>query len=296
LVRRAQRIAAPARAAAICLLPLAAASSLAVAGCGGSASLTVGVALAGGQSSSMTPGESAGFVITVTNTGPADFRYDDTTSIGGDGVRTRPVLPQVNSQQPEWGVWTLQNAGDTAQIAFQALAGGQPGSYSVAATASGSGGGSAQSPALALKLGAAAQLSATVSVSPNAAQPGQDVTYTVSVFNQGTGAAYGVDVLITLPPVFVYDGGEEILGDSSRGGGTNPVMGAELVFFDGFAIPPHSGATPGQLTIRFLAQILPKAGALGSYPVGVQVVAKLTQDAVPAAQVTIPAAAQVTVA
>jgi uncharacterized repeat protein (TIGR01451 family) len=289
-------------------LAVAAAGSLAAAGCGGPASLTVNLALAQGQSSSMAPGESAGFLVTVTNTGsgpasevavsvnlPADFRYDDTTSIGGDGVRKSPVLPQTNSQQPEWGVWTLQNPGDTVSIAFQAVAGGQPGSYGVGASASGSGGGTAQSKEVAIKLGAAAQLSATVSVAPNAARPGQDVTYAVSVFNQGTGAAYGVDVLVTLPPVFVYDGGEEILGDSSRSGGTNPVTGGVLAYFDGFAIPPHSGTNPGQLTIRFRARVLTNAGALGTYPVGVQILAKLTQDAVTSPQVTIPAAAAVSV-
>jgi uncharacterized repeat protein (TIGR01451 family) len=282
--------------------------SLGLVGCGGPASLTVSLALPGGQSAEVTPGESTEFILTVTNTGsgsasqvavsvdlPADFRYDDTTSIGGNGVRTRPVLPQVNSQQPEWGVWTLEAPGDTAQISFQALAGGQPGSYSVTASTSAAGGGSAQSKALALRLGAAAELSATASVSPSAAGPGQDVTYEVSVLNQGTGAAYGVDVLVTLPPVFIYDGGEEILGDSSRGRGSDPVMGTELAYFDGFAIPPHSGAAPGQLTIRFRAKVLPDAGALGSYPIGVQILAKRTQDSVPSPQVTIPAAATVTV-
>ncbi len=267
------------------------------------------MALARGQSAALTPGENTAFVVTVANTGsavasevavsvdlPADFRYDDTTSIGGNAVQTRPVLPQVNSQQPEWGVWTLQSHGDTAQIAFQAVAGGQPGAYSVAASASGAGAGSAQSRALALRLGAAAQLSATVSVAPNAARPGQDVTYTVSVFNQGTGVAYGVDVLVTLPPVFAYDGGEQLLGDSSRSRGTDPVTGTELAYFDGFAIPPHSGTTPGQLSIRFRAKILTDAGAVGTYEVGVQILARLTQDAVSSPQVTIPATAEVTVA
>lgn len=307
-MRRLPGIAAPATSAVLCLLPLAAAASLAVAGCGGPASLSVSVALAGGQSAAMAPGESAAFVVTATNTGsgpagevalsvdlPANFRYHDTTAIGGDGVRTRPVLPQVNSQQPEWGVWTLQGHGDTAQVTFDAVAGGQPGSYSIAASASAAGGGAAQSRELSLTLGAAAELTATVAASPNAAQPGQDVTYTVSVFNQGTGTAYGVDVLVTLPPVFAYDGGEEILGNSSRNGGTDPVLGTELAYFGGFAIPPHSGASPGQLTISFRALVLPQAGALGSYAVGVQILGKLTQNAVPSAQVTIPAGAKVTV-
>ncbi len=163
-------------------------------------------------------------------------------------------------------MWELGGHGDTVRIQFAAIAGGQPGAYTVLASASGSSTGSTQSQGLAIQLLSAPELSASMSVTPNQAQPGQDVTYTVSVLNQGTGVASGVDVLVTLPPVFSYAGDNQISGDFSRSGGTDPVAGTELPYFDGFDIPPRSGSTPGQLILRFQAQVLPDAGALGHLP------------------------------
>ncbi|HYA00792.1 MAG TPA: hypothetical protein VEK76_10635 [Candidatus Binatia bacterium] len=287
------------------LPPLAVTAALVSAGCGaGPTTLGVTLTAAPGQTSQIAPGETASFVVTVTDTGPsgtsgvtvsadlpADFRYKDTHSLsGGTGVRTKPVDAQGNSAQPQWGVWELAGHGDTIQIQFDAVAGGQPGTYSMTASASGSSTQTTVSEGLSVILLAAPQLSASVSVAPNQAVAGQDVTYEVSVINQGTGAATAVDVLVTLPPVFAYDGGEEILGDSSRSNGTNPVQGTTLAYFDGFNIPPHNGATPGELSIRFRASVLPNAGAVGTYPVAVQVLADSGRY-----RVNLPAAAPVQV-
>lgn len=259
---------------------------LGLAGCGGGpTTLGVSLALASGQSAQVAPGETAGFVVTVTDTGPAGtsgvtvivdlpaaFRYDSTSSLGeGTGVRTKPLDAEGGSGQPEWGVWELGGHGDTVRIQFAAVAGGQPGAYTVSASASGSSTGTTQSQGLGIQLLSAPELSASMSVTPNQAQPGQDVTYTVSVLNQGTGVASGVDVLVTLPPVFIYAGDDQLSGDSSRSGGTDPVAGTELPYFDGFNIPPRSGSAPGELILRFQAQVLPDAGALGTYPVGLQI-------------------------
>jgi uncharacterized repeat protein (TIGR01451 family) len=260
----------------------------AVAGCGGGpTSLSVVLALADQQSSSVASGQTITFVITVTDAGaagtsgltvtadlPADFRYMDTEALGEEGgtVRTSPVDAQGNSRQPTWGVWELSGHKDDVSIKFDALAEGSPGSYTMTASASGSStGGSTQSSGLALKLTPAPQLSASVSVSPSQAVPGQDVTYEVSVFNNGTGPATGVSVTVTLPPVFIFDGGMQILGNSGRSGGMSPVQGSAIPFFDGFEVPAHSGSTPGQLIIKFNARVLTDAGAVGTYLVGVQV-------------------------
>jgi uncharacterized repeat protein (TIGR01451 family) len=258
---------------------------MATAGCGGGpTSLNVTLGLPLGESPIVAPGQSVGFVITVTDTGtagtagltvianlPADFRYTDTGILSGSAVRTSPVDAQGNSQHPTWGVWELSGHGDTVTIPFDALAEGPQGTYPMTVSASASTAATSQSNGLLLKLTAAPQLAALVSVSPSEAVPGEDVTYKVSVINSGTGPADDVSVLVTLPPVFIYDGGLGITGNSSRTGGTNPVEGSELPYFDGFEVPPQSGSSPGRLTISFDAQVISSAGAQGSYPVGVQV-------------------------
>jgi uncharacterized repeat protein (TIGR01451 family) len=244
----------------------------------------VSLGLAGGQSSQVAAGQTVDFVITVVDSGaagtsgltvvadlPGDFRYTDTQQLSGSAVRTNPVEPQGNSQDPTWGVWELSGRNDDAIISFSALAAGSPGPYTMYATASGSSAGSSQSNPLGLTLLRAPVLGTTVSVTPSLAAPGGDVTYTVTVLNSGSGAADAVSVLVTLPPVAVFDGGIQIQGDSGRVGGTDPVEGSELAFFDGFQVPAQSGGTPGELKLQFNAQVLSDAGANGTYPVGVQV-------------------------
>ncbi|MGO8687200.1 MAG: hypothetical protein ACLQT7_08490 [Candidatus Dormibacteria bacterium] len=268
--------------------------SVVAAGCGGGPT-SLSVALCSGSgplpcpagavvSGAVAAGQTLDLEISVTDTGaagtsgltvvadlPADFRYSDTGALGGSAVRTSPVEAQGNSQDPTWGVWELSGHGDDVVIPFVALAGGDPGSYTISASASGSSTGSTQSNPFAVKLDAAPQLSASVSVTPGQAVAGQDVTYTVTVLNSGSGPAGQVSVLVTLPPVFAFDGGIQIQGNSGRSGGTDPVEGSELAFFNGFEIPAQSGGTPGQLKLQFNAQVIPGSGAEGTYPVGAQV-------------------------
>ncbi len=255
------------------------------AGCGaGHTSLSVTLGLPAGESSVVAANQTITFVIKVTDTGnagtagltvtanlPADFRYTDTQGLGGSAVRTSPVDPQGQSQQPTWGVWELSGNADDVTIVFDALALGNSGQYPMTASASASTASTTQSPGVLLKLTPAPELSALVTVSPSVAVPGQDVTYRVSVINQGTGPAGGVSVLVSLPPVFIFDGSMLITGNSGRSGGTDPAEGSALPFFDGFEVPAESGSSPGKLTISFHAQVLSSAGANGTYPVGVQV-------------------------
>ena len=267
--------------------------AMAAAGCGAShtsLSVTVGTV---DPSTTVAANQTIEFVITVIDTGtagtagltvtanlPADFRYTDTPGLGGSAVRTSPVDAQGQSHQPAWGVWELSGYKDDVTIDFDALALGSPNTYTMTASASASTASTTQSNPLPIKLTAAPQLSALVTVSPSLAVPGEDVTYRVSVINQGTGPANDVSVLVTLPPVFIFDGSVTITGNSGRVGGTNPVEGSALPFFDGFVVPPASGSSPGKLTIDFDAQVLSSAGAQGSYPVGVQVLGDLGQERV----------------
>jgi uncharacterized repeat protein (TIGR01451 family) len=267
---------------------------MATAACGGGpTSLQVTLGLQLDQSSAVAPGQSVGFVITVTDTGvtgtagltvtanlPADFRYTDTGILSGSAVRTSPLDAQGNSQKPTWGVWELNGHEDSVTIPFDAVAGGSPGTYPMTASASASTAATTQSAGLLLKLTPAPQLSALVTVSPSQAVPGEDVTYRVTVINQGTGPADDVSVLVTLPPVFIYDGSVSITGNSGRIGGTDPVEGSTIPYFDGFVVPAESGSNPGKLTIDFDAQVLSSAGAQGTYPVGVQVLGDLGQERV----------------
>jgi uncharacterized repeat protein (TIGR01451 family) len=288
-------------------------ASLAAAACGGGpTSLSVQLCVGAGpnpcpatgadDTASIGSGQTLGLEISVTDAGaagtsgltvvadlPADFRYADTGAMGGTAVRTTPVEAQGNSQNPTWGVWELSGRGDDVVIPFVALAGGNPGTYTMYASASGSSTGNTQSNAFAINLTAAPLLSATVSVTPGQAVEGQDVTYTVTVLNSGTGTANDVSVLVTLPPVFAFDGGIQIQGNSGRSGGTDPVEGSEIAFFDGFELPPESGGSPGLLKLQFNAQVIPGSGADGSYPVGVQVLGDSGQE-----RVDIPESAPVT--
>jgi uncharacterized repeat protein (TIGR01451 family) len=274
------------------------AASAGSAGCGGGkTTLGVKLAIAPGQGFSVgsakaastpqiPPGSVVEFVITVTNTGygttagvtvranlPAQFRYKDTLSLGGTAVRTQPVDAESNSAEPEWGTWNMVNHGDSVEVDFDAVAAGDGGSYTMTATASGtSTAGDIQSPGLDLALIEAPVLSMSVAATPSSVQPGAEVTYTVNVFNGGNGPAAAVALLVTLPPVFVFDSTISISG-AARSNGSDPVEGTELPYWDGFTIPPRSGTAPGRLEIVFIADVLTDAGALGTYPLGAQVIA-----------------------
>jgi uncharacterized repeat protein (TIGR01451 family) len=263
------------------------AGAAATTACGGPTTLGVDLVLNQSGASQVAPGETVTMTVTVTDTGPAaaggvtvsldlpaEFRYSSTVSLSqGTGVRTSPVDPQGNSTRPVWGVWNLNGHGDTVVVEFIATAAGNPGSYPITASASGSSTDTTTSRPVTVTLLSAPELSASVSVTPNQAQPGDQVTYGVTVVNQGTGAASGVSVLVTLPPVFVFAGGVAIGGNATRPSGGDPPQGTELAFFNTFTIPPRSGTSPGQLVIHFVARIDSNAGALGSYPVGLQVLA-----------------------
>jgi uncharacterized repeat protein (TIGR01451 family) len=233
------------------------------------------------------PGDTPTFIVTVLNKGPggasgvtvhADlpggFRYKDTKSLDTvtAGVRTQPIDAQVNSQTPVWGIWNLTGPGTGVTITFEAVADGAPTSYNVVARASGdTTAGDTLSKPLAVQLAAAPKLSMSVAAAPTAVHPGDQITYTVSITNDGTGIASGVGVLVTLPPVFAYDSSiKPFRGNFSRNSGTDPPRGARIVYYDGFDLPAKGQSGPGLLSVIFKAQVLKDAGAPGRYAVGVQ--------------------------
>jgi hypothetical protein len=234
---------------------------------------------------SYTPGTSdADFVITVENLGPgnasgvvihalmpAAFQYAVTNSIITNGAaRTTPVDPQVGVTNPEWGVWSLSsptspngktdNASVTIDFGVNITA--QPDTYSLAAqVVDDSLTDKVQSHPIQIAINEAPRLSVSASVGPSSVHPNGQVTYRVTVTNKGTGIAPTVDVLVTLPPVLQYQSTiSPFGGNSSVESLISPVLGAYLVFYGGFEIPPQTTLGPGTLTIDFIAQCIPLPG------------------------------------
>ncbi len=243
------------------------------------------VTLASDFGASYTPGTSdADFVITVQNLGPgnasgvvihalmpAAFQYAVTNSITTNGAaRTTPVDPQVGVTNPEWGVWSLSsptspngttdNASVTIDFGVNITA--QPDTYSLAAqVVDDSLTDTVQSHPLPIAINEAPRLSVSASVGPTSVHPNGQVTYRVTVTNKGTGIAPTVDVLVTLPPVLQYQSTiTPFGGNSSVESLISPVLGAYLVFYGGFEIPPQTTLGPGTLTIEFIAQCIPLPG------------------------------------
>lgn len=267
-------------ATAICALSLAGTLSA----CGeGYATLTVAVTTDDAQPYS--PGDVGTFTVTVTNfiastSGvtvhvdlPAGFHYKDTRSLAGTGVRTSPDDPQVNSTSPVWGIWNLSDVKQTIVITFEAIVGGAPGSPQIMARAAGDNTESeTKSKPLAVQVAAAPSLQMGVAVTPSSVHQGQQVTYTVTITNNGTGIAGNVGILVTLPPVIIFNSTSGAFnGNSSRNGGVDPQKGALEVFYNGFDVPAQSTFGPGLLVVSFKCDVLKNAGATGSYSVGAQV-------------------------
>ena len=260
--------------------------------CGSSATtLTTTLTAAKQQTGTLQPGDTANFTATVTNQGPGvaqnmtlqidlppGFRYQATTNIGGDGSRTQPADPAVNSPSPEWGLWVLgapvgsgSNAIlSTVSISFSVVVGGSPGQYVVTARSAADNATSDTSPpTVQVNVAAAADLAMRVSAQPTAAHHNSTITYKIIVSNSGSGNASTFEVLATLPPGFVYVKTDNISGNSSQSTQRTPDPNSQLLFWGDFTIPARSGAGPGTLTITFEAKVTQNT-AVGTYPLTVQ--------------------------
>jgi uncharacterized repeat protein (TIGR01451 family) len=250
---------------------------------GGTSQLTVSVRALSG--SSVKGGKSPSYAIEVVNQGPgeasgvgvrvdlpADFRYQSTNSITIDSaVRIEATDPEVRSPAPQWALWTLSAPSTSTdgsvhhsvvRITFTALAAGKPGDYTVVAHAgSESASTDISSTPLAVHLAPAASLSSVVVAVQNSAHPGDTVTYRVTVLNDGTGPASGVNVLLSLPSSLAFSRTASMQGNFSRSGSGDPTAGSLLVYYSGFTIPARGDAGPGRLAIVFDARV--GAGASG---------------------------------
>jgi uncharacterized repeat protein (TIGR01451 family) len=240
----------------------------------------------------LKPGDAATFTATVTNHGPgvaqnvtmhvdlpAGFLYKATTEISGDGTRTQPADPAVNSPSPEWGLWSLAapsvSSGSPSyssiSIKFTVQAGGTPGQYLVIArSAADNATGDASPPTVQVKVAAAAGLSLRVSAQPTSAHDNDTITYKISVNNDGSGNANTLEALATLPAGFVYLKTTQTSGNSARSTTHDPQAHSQLPFWGDYTVPARSDAGPGTLEITFTAQVS-RGLASGTYPISVQI-------------------------
>jgi len=240
----------------------------------------------------LKPGDAATFTATATNHGPAvaqnvtvhvdlpsGFLYKATTEISGDGTRTQPADPAVNSPSPEWGLWSLAapstSGGSTSfssiSITFTVQAGGTPGQYEVIArSAADNASGDASPPTVQVNVAAAAGLSLQVSAQPTSAHDNDIITYKISVNNDGSGNANTLEALATLPTGFIYVKTTDISGNSARGTTHDPQAHSQLPFWGDFTVPASSSGGPGTVEITFTAQVS-RGLASGTYPISVQI-------------------------
>lgn len=264
----------------------------ALVSCGGSSQLAV--SLKQDHTGSLKPGDTPGFTVSVVNRGPSEatgvtvrvdlpptMQFNATTSLPSDrvAVRTQPQEPPAKSTNPNWGTWVIgapvTQADGTVRrfsvdIGFTVSVSGAPGDYLLLPHAfSDSADGEVVGQGAKVSLVPAPTLQLTVSAEQGAVSPGQDLIYRINVINSGSGAAQGVDILVTLPQGLTFSHTESIQGNSSRNTPIDPVRGTVLVFYSGFVIPALSDAGPGLVNITFRAHAQSKITG-GRYTVTAQ--------------------------
>jgi uncharacterized repeat protein (TIGR01451 family) len=275
-----------------CALVGMALAAVTLPACGSSATTISTTLAAARQSGTLEPGDSANFTATITNHGPAvaqnvtlqvdlpqGFRYQATTKISGDGSRTQPSDPAVNSPSPEWGLWVLGAPVGTGSdailssvtVSFSVLVGGSPGQYSVTArSAADNATSDTAPPTVRVNVAAAADLSLRVTAQPTAAHHNSTITYSLIATNTGSGNATTFEALATLPAGFVYAKTDSISGNSARATVHDPEPNSQVPFWGDFTVPARSGAGPGTITIKFEVKVT-QGTPVGTYPLTVQV-------------------------
>ena len=277
---------------AVLVLSLGVAAAALLASCGASDTVLT-VAVRADHEGSVKPGDTPTYTLSVINKGPgeatgvqlrldlpADFQYQSTVSISGDGAtRVQAQDPQSRSQSPLWGQWTLTapvvQADGTVRrsevdVVVELAAAGSPGDYSLVPHAlSDSAGGDVSGAPTALHLDPAPNLALTLSAVSDTVKPGDTVEYRIGVENTGSGPATGVDVLVTLPPGLLFERVVTTGGNSSRSTPVDPIPGSALADFGGYVIPARSDAGAGELRITFAARCSPAATG-GRFPASVQ--------------------------
>ena len=244
----------------------------------------------------MKDGDTPTFTMSIVNLGPQAatgesarvdlpdaVTYLATDKIDFDpyGVlRTLPQDPGVRSNNPAWGVWTLNapavQADGTVRrphvdITFTINVNARPGDLKLTPHVfSDSADGELVGKAADLTVGPSGHLAMTIAAVPNRVKPNEDVTYLLTVTNDGSGPSTGVDVLIVLPDILSFTKTERLGGNAARSNATDPAPNAVLLDYGGWTIPPEGSAGPGRLTVVFRTHVAP-AAYMGRYTVSVQV-------------------------
>ena len=269
----------------------------ALPGCGSGSLSSLIVSLTSGDTgATVKAGDTPTYTLSIVNGGPqaasgvsarvdlpdgATYVATDSIDIDPYGVlRTLPQDPGVRSNNPSWGMWTLNapvtQADGTVRrphvdITFTIAVKSKPGTFAVVPHVfSDSADGELVGKPADLKVGPSGHLNISVAAVPNRVKREDDVTYLLTVTNDGSGPSSGVDVLITLPDILAFLRTERLGGNAARSNATDPAPNAVVMDYGGWTIPPAGNAGPGRLTLVFKAHVVPSA-YMGRYPVTVQV-------------------------
>jgi uncharacterized repeat protein (TIGR01451 family) len=265
-------------------------------GCGGGSLSSLLVTLTKNEEAPIKNGDTPSFTLSIVNKGPeaasgvsaridlpGGVTYVATGNIDIDpyGVlRTLPQDPGVRSTNPSWGVWTLSAPVAQADgrvrrphvaITFTVNVNAHPGTFKITPHVfSDSTDGEVVGNGADLQVGPSGHLNLTIAAVPNRVKRDDDVTYLLTVTNDGSGPTSGVDVLVTLPDILAFKQTVRLGGNTSRSKPTDPAPGAIVLDYGGFTIPPAGSSGPGRLTITFKAHVVPSA-YMGRYTVSLQV-------------------------
>jgi uncharacterized repeat protein (TIGR01451 family) len=268
----------------------------AVGSCGSGSLSSLIVSLRQNQDSAIKDGDTPSFTLSIVNSGPeaasgVNARVDlpdGVTYVATNGIdvdpygvlRTLPQDPGVRTSNPSWGAWTLNapvtQADGTVRrphvdITFTVKVNAKPGGYRmVPHVFSDSADGELVGKGTDLQVGPSGHVNMTIAAVPNRVKRDQEITYLLTVTNDGSGPATGVDVLVTLPDVLSFTRTDRIGGNAARSKPTDPAPGAIVLDYGGWTIPPAGSAGPGRLTIVFKAHVIPSAYA-GRHTVNLQV-------------------------
>ncbi len=169
---------------------------------------------------------------------PDGVTYVATDTIDFDpyGVlRTLAQDPAVRSNNPAWGAWTLNapavQADGTVRrpfvdITFTVNVNARPGTLKLTPHVfSDSADGELVGKCADLGVGPSGHLTLSIAAVPNRVKREDDVTYLLTVNNDGSGPSTGVDVLITLPDILAFTRTERTRGE--RGAQQRDRPGAE---------------------------------------------------------------------
>jgi uncharacterized repeat protein (TIGR01451 family) len=254
-------------------------SPLALAACGPAPSSRLVISqstdapIASDQKGHLPPAAFTGITLSIRNTGagpargltvedvlPEGFRYYELTTVGGNAIRTSTSDPAIQGN-PRWGTWTIP-AGNGNQISalilnFKVQAAVKPGDYvnQVKITTSELAE-IDQSTRVTFVVEPRPSLTLSAAATSPQVPAGGTVTYVLAVTNQGSAAAKGVALSVSLPPGFLYSTTSGYEGNSVRVTAVDPPGNSLLPLWSSWDIPAAGGTGPGMLRLTFQARVL----------------------------------------